>query len=421
MTQHLTTSTTANFEVDGVAVSISLEEDANDKMPPINTRLPTGGSVFVENSRGVKMFVDARYFSGVQVVAVTGEIAYNGTKVDKGKFQLLAFTPTSREQELPPGAFAITLEAVGRAYTINGALTTASFTYNAVTKKVRCNSSSFAFCTVKYDQAYYSYRYTFAGACPLKVEDSTDNDYKPGVVYGIYSRGSVATNASLNLSAPKCQYPGMGAYAYGNTANDKKLPTLLVQQDPHGTPKLVSVGEGFIAAQALFRVYVDDGFASVTPTTGFVWQAEGYYTEEVSDTLIFNNTSSASLSKPASSGVSFAVPWGSGRPPTLKGPGESIIDVTWDSNGLSYSNPVTRIVGPNEVVSVDAFGVATRASISATAYYTANFNRYGMGFGYSEADGQFMTSHVVAVAMDGRSGSLQLSPPDTGSMTRKLS
>jgi hypothetical protein len=246
MTQALNTSTVIPFDSTAQnPVAIELSEDTIRHLPARVSKLPDGATVSVEATKYLKMYAAAMVFPYVQVVALTGSIISSGGGVDSGLSTLLTFSPDSMELSLPSGAFDISLENVGIAYTSMGFPEQAAFFYDAATQTVKCLTPVFAFCRVWYSRSYYLYTYYFSGSCSGDPTQNKKDDFESGMVYALCNYNGMVSNTSITLSPPVCQYSSSNAatasnYGYNDTATDKVVSTISLEADPFGPPRLVA-------------------------------------------------------------------------------------------------------------------------------------------------------------------------------------
>jgi hypothetical protein len=144
---------------------------------------------------------------------------------------------------------------------------------------------------------------------------------------------------------------------------------------------------------------------------------QDYQSEEITDVLIFNNTPTASLSRVPAGGVSLSVASAYSSVGAVVGPGSTITDVTWTGT-YSYTNPKNRKVGATEVVVTDSFGKAVKTQAVVYASYVTEFSRNGYGFEYDYDNERFMPGYLFARTNDGRSASMQMTPPTNGTTSR---
>lgn len=393
--------------------SIDLVEDTISEVPPQEWDTEDGSTVSAQTKRYIKLYANESVYPYIQVVATTGTIVYVGVGVDLQTEDLLTFTPDLNAITLPPGVYNVVLDKVGKAFNYKAAEVDPVFTFSLASNTVSSSVPSYSFCHISYDRRYYIYSYTFEGSCPLKKEEVTGNEFRNGIIYAIYSYGTNQGSAVLRLNPPFCNY-GSSTTDYRDSSSDMKLPSLYMTNDPWGTPKLVASNLGGLSAQGLFRLYAGGEFAdSMGVTSGWYWSTGEVFEEVVEDILIFNNSSSSSLSKIPFSGVNIEVLKLLSGGDTFLTPGDSVTDVTWVSP-TSYINPRSRPLQYNEVIA-SYFGKAKKTYAIVRATYISLYVKYGYGFDYDYEEKQFTPGYVFASMLDGRAATIAMNPPSNGS------
>lgn len=372
-----------------------------------------------------------------RVSAITGNLTEVGTDVQRGVVETVTITPDNPTASIPSWATSVTFRVVGRSFSPSGASVTPTLSYDSERKTIISATPAYAAIEVTFDAPYRLFLYTFTGSCPLSRPRDFDDrgnavaerpkNFTDGVVFAIDF--TKRAHATLTMQGPECSWGGGGV---SGTEAEKSLPRLAMDIHPDYPPRMVASGSGERAwCECTVRVFPAGSGASVYTTTGAASTSTSSETLEVKDVLMFDNRATQSLSYTPSGSVNLRTlslypirdryrRYSEGRSISPVGPGESVTDVDYNDDGVSYSNPRPRILGPDEVALIDVFRIPSPSLAVVEAEYMTSYDCFTFTFDWDGMEGKWKEAILLAKTADGRVARLEVSPPTTKSRNRKF-
>lgn len=441
MARALNANTQVTFgDAAGGSAAIRLVKDTQRKRPA-TTRVEGGYSVSCENSTYVRLY-KSESIGDVRVLAITGAITSAGSGVDVDSEELITFTPDNPVASLPAWATGISVSLVGRAIDAAGAAAgNISFSIDAARRTVTTSVPCYCVARATFNAPYSLYIYTFAGACPIKppptidelgnaidpLKQNTTAFFSEGMVYAIDGTGKHFT--TLQMSPPECKWSQI-AIDFKDTATEQKLPKLVLEIDPEYPARLVSYeygGESRVDCSVTVRVYPKGSIGSVAVSSGS-WRRGSTYLDstDVSEAILFNNEAIATLKYVPAGDVEVRIlkvvnmdgSEEDGRFVNIRKPGDRIVDVTYNADGTTYSNPRPRVLNATEICVADLFNHPRKIVAFATAEYSVDFDRIDFDFDWDSGLQEFKAATLLVISGGQVAGSIQLSPVSMQSRTR---
>ena len=438
MSKALVASTTVTFEdPENAGRDIRLEQD---------TRRRTESKVYhtfpyrvtAQNVTHVRLYHGPRVTPSVS--AITGSISYVSTDTAFGLTETLTLTPDSQTANVPSWATNLSYRVVGIALSPSGAMVGVSLSYDPERFTITSSAKVFAAVEITYDAPYKLYSYTFSGTCPVNppkdfddtgsvIEREPPPNFRDGVVFAIDFTKSV--HATLTMSGPACSWGGVGGVR--GTESGRVLPKLSMDIHPDYPPRLVSSADGVrVWCECTIRVFPAGSGATVLTTSGYATSTTVIETMQVRDILLYENRSSQSLSYTPVGSVALVAEtlypvddrrrrFYEGRSVTPAGPGFVVTDVDISDDGMSYTNPRDRALGPAEVALVDIFRIPAASLAVITADYITSFDCFTFMFDWDGSEKRFKEAILLARTEDGRVARLEVSPPSTKARNRRFS
>lgn len=435
MSQALNASTTVTFQdPNAEGKEIRLEQDTTRPIAP-RTYHTNPYRVTAQDKTFVRLYHGPNV--NPVVMAMTGSLSEVGSDVQRGVIETVTITPDSLSASVPPWATNVTIRVIGRSFSPTGGSLSPSIVYDSVRKMIVAGVPAYAAVEVKYDAPYRLFQYTFTGACPIdrpRDFDSTGNavserpkHFTDGVVFAIdFIKGSHAT---LTMQGPECSWAGGGV---SGTEVERSLPRLAMDIHPDYPPRMVSNSEGSRAwCECTVRVFPARAGASIYTTTGTASSSLATETLEVKDVLMFDGRATQSLSYTPVGSVTLNTlslypirdryrRYSEGRSITPVGPGEEVTDVDYNDDGISYSNPRPRSLGPDEVALIDVFKIPSPSLAVVEAEYMTSFECFTFTFDWDSYENKWKEAILLAKTPDGRVARLELAPPTMKSRNRKF-
>jgi hypothetical protein len=435
MSQALNASTTVTFQdpnADGR--EIRLEQDTTRPVEP-KTYHTNPYRVTAQDKTFVRLYHGPNV--NPVVTAITGNITEVGTDIQRGVVETVTITPDNLTASVPPWATNVTIRVLGRSFSPTGVSTSPAAIYDSARKMVIASNPVYAAIEVKFDAPYRLFQYTFTGACPIdrpRDFDETGNaihgttkHFTDGVVFAIDFTKSA--HATLTMQGPDCSWGGGGV---SGTEAEKSLPRLAMDIHPDYPPRMVATSEGGRAwCECTVRVFPAGVGASVYTTTGTASSSTSRENLEVKDVLLFDNRATQSLSYTPSGSVDLRTlslypirdryrRYSEGRSIAPVGPGESVTDVDYNDDGVSYSNPRPRTLGPDEVALIDVFRIPSPSLAVVEAEYMTSYDCFTFTFDWDGTEGKWKEAILLAKTEDGRVARLEISPPTTKARNRRF-
>ena len=436
MSSIIDSSVTVSFgSPTGAGTNLRLEED-KDVHPPLSTRtVAPGKSVSAQSSTYVRLYPPAT--PTVVIAAATGSMAKVGDFTEVDVSSVVIFTPDSPASTLPVGVKNVRIERIGNTFDASGAPVVATVAYDAVRNEVAVSPACFCAIKVTHDADYTRYLYTFSGRCadaPPPVFDAFGNPINPlltpaqkafldGLVYAIDP--ATAGHASLQLDPPECIWSA-SSFSFGDTDRERAVSRLILEIDSGEPSRIVEKGPS-ISAEVSVRCYPANAGVNHYSTSGLATRSVGpTFTRQVNEVCTFTNSAVTSLSYPPAGSISASVvgsleAQGGLSFSTIRGPGETVTDVTYDDYGGGYTNPRQRVLGANEIAAVDLFNHPIPVHGLVKVSYVTTYDKYI--FSYQEFDENgatvFAPAHLIVEDSTGRANSISLEPPTTKDKSRR--
>jgi hypothetical protein len=396
-TKYLKTSLQVNFGDYEDKQNVLWEEDPEKEDPEINKKY-------------VRLYPD-----NVPIrFATAGNLSYGSQKIAKQE-EIIVFSGNDEVNLRYPEAYNVTFDLIGKFYNESGVPIAVTFQFDASRNMVTSSAKGYAAVRVKYRAKYTGFLYTFSGGpCPgLQVGPyapatpvPTVSPYKEGVLVALDpGREAVAT---LNMSPPNCKeqtfYVAKGAEA--------ELPRIDLVIDPNYPARLTAdielstgnISVPYLASMTKVRLIPSVTNVSVdvnNPEARIKLEEKGLE-QEVSERILFSGSSSANLQFQAKASVSIT-PRGVWRDKSgesvsveVRGPGQKVTEVDRTPSG-GYTNPRTRIVGPDELVVCDTYGKVLEAFGVVDVAYTYDYDLYRLDLPYNASDKKFRSVYVTAL------------------------
>lgn len=435
MSKALNASTTVTFQdPDEEGKDIRLEQDTTR---PVESRT-YHTSPFRVTAQD-KTFVRLYHGPNVnpRVSAITGNLTEVGSDTQRGVIETVTITPDNPVASVPSWAINVTFRVIGRSFGIDGGSVRPSLSYDSTRRAIISNTPAYAAIEVKFDAPYRLFQYTFTGSCPVNpprdfddagnAVSETPNHFTDGVVFAIdFTKNAHAT---LVMQGPECSWGGGGV---SGTEAERSLPRLTMDIHPDYPPRMVASADGGRAwCECTVRVFPAGVGASVYTTSGTASSSTVTETLEVKDVLMFDGRATQSLSYTPVGSVSLRTlnlypirdryrRYSEGRSIAPVGPGELVTDVDYNDDGISYSNPRPRNLGPDEVALIDVFRIPSPSLAVVEAEYMTSYDCFTFAFDWDSADSGWKESILLAKTADGRVARLEVSPPTTKSRNRKF-
>lgn len=424
----------AQISFGGSESGMRLEEDSDRSTSPETRDLGNGNSVSCQIVKYLRLYPPAS--STTVVVAGTGSVSYMGNATSLDDVEIVTFSPDSPSKAFSRGVKNVRIEQVGAAFLKDGKSTAVKVVYDPVENKLRVNPPSYCAVKVMFDSEYSLYTYRFAGACPDIPDtqvDSLGNPLDPLSVKitkyfqdGLVSALDPVSEAfaSIHLDSPKCEYSSV-SMSFNDSDRDKVVPTLKMEIDSDYPARIVAGGSD-LTAECSVRVYPAGIGATAFATSGVLTKNSVGGNRQIAEVKTFSNSAVASLNYPPAGSVALEIVGtlqtiSGGSASSVRGPGETVTDVTYIPNGGGrYTNPRTRRLGPNEIAVTDMFGHPIPCHGSVVAKYTSMYDVYIFTFDKSVENGatEFEPAFAVVTDSQGRATSVRLEPPSTKDKTK---
>lgn len=333
----------------------------------------------------------------------------------------------------------VVAELIGRFINEDGVPVNPTLSFDAARRTITSSIKGYGTLKVRYDAPYdlFLARFNQAGGGPrlinpyrslIMIRDGvgffggvgTPDDDDDPTITGYFPMTVIGTKESgeTHTMSPSATPDTDGNAIAGMAATDSKIPRLRIEIDPDYPPRLDGRdgGAGVVSASCYLRVYPNRGGARVVATAGSVASPGDPRSVYVRDAVSFSGSASASLQYQPAGGIDVEILsddffdiWGQRFTPRLKLPGDTFRAVTWVSP-TTFGSPITRTVGPDEVIACDASGNSRPCYGVAELRYSATFRQHRYTFEYNADSKRFRTAYVAAI--DGEQvAATQVNPP----------
>lgn len=338
------------------------------------------------------------------VFTTSGSLTYQGKRTEKDKETVVVFDGDNKASAPYPEIYNVKLTRIGGFYDKTGAVIPGvEIKFNANKNLVEASHEGFGVVEVEYDVNYRLYKFKFDGpGCPIDPFDVVDPEYEPfdkAVLVAI--DGAKEAIATYSPDIPKCETKELRV----NLQPGAATPRIDLIIDPEYPPSLgPDIGVHSVINCGCRVRHIPKVPSTVKTNTGNIREVDegiGTLYQEVNEMLLFSGSSSVNLSYQSHSKPlmlrhgRYRNKWGSRVIPNFRGAGESVFEVE-RPNETTKRNPRRRVVGNDEVVSVDDWGNTLEIFGVVEVTYKYSYRLFELEFSYNDTLDVFNQAYVTA-------------------------